>query len=457
MHTSLKFILMALLSLNANAHTLDEGLRAIDLGVVDLSSVTVKYNGNSGRYLVWDDPIAGYEEQLFRDSLFGIHNKNAQVAVDLGYYFERVLPGKVSKAQAKKLLKNIYSQPNVEFAYFSPRVSDAGFFEGSIQKSDPLSNEKETPDFEKLQFHLKAAPEGVDAFYAWDIPGGRGENIKVIDVETGINQDHEDYDPLFFVSELPRGVVDHGTAVAGEIVANRDQRGVTGIAYEAEYGFWSRLVQLGPNDYHENVAAVLGKAIAQLEAGDVLVLEMHSWGPAGSYIPVEYWQSVFDIVKYGVEEKGIICVAAGGNGRQNLDAKVYKGAFDRSVRDSGCILVGATERNQQKADFSNYGSRIDAWGDGREVVTTGYGDLYNGGPGKKYTKSFSGTSSAIPIVSGAVGVISSIAQQRGEFLSPLKIRAALHKTGTPSARGKKEQIGTLPNIKELVELLFKEE
>ena len=83
--------------------------------------------------------------------------------------------------------------------------------------------------------------------------------------------------------------------------------------------------------------------------------------------------------------------------------------FKRNFRDSGAIIVGAgapgTVANaRSKLSFSTYGSRVDLQGWGDDIVTTGYGDLFNNpaaGKRRDYTATFGGTSGASPIVAGA--------------------------------------------------------
>jgi Ca2+-binding RTX toxin-like protein len=88
------------------------------------------------------------------------------------------------------------------------------------------------------------------------------------------------------------------------------------------------------------------------------------------------------------------------------------------------------------------------------VVTTGYGDLQGGAdPNHWYTDSFGGTSSASPIVAGAAGVVSSVAQQRGVTLTPQQIRTILQETGTPQEFGLAGNIGPLPNLRRALQRL----
>ena len=109
------------------------------------------------------------------------------------------------------------------------------------------------------------------------------------------------------------------------------------------------------------------------------------------------------------------------------------------MRDSGAIIVGASDGvTQARASFSSYGSRIDANGWGRNVVTTGYGNLFNPNSDRRqrYSATFSGTSSASPIVTSAVVALLGAAEAQ---LSPTeaakfdykRIRALLRANGTP--------------------------
>ena len=91
----------------------------------------------------------------------------------------------------------------------------------------------------------------------------------------------------------------------------------------------------------------------------------------------------------------------------------------------GAIVVGAGAPppgthgrdhgpDRSRLDFSNWGALIDAQGWGREVTTCGYGDL-QGGTNEDlwYTDTFSGTSSASPIVTGAIACVQGMAKAQG--------------------------------------------
>ena len=323
---------------------------------------------------------------------------------------------------------------------------------GSGVADDGPSCPVKTPVYDARQGYRAAV--GVDA--AWSLPGGRGQGMAFADVEGEWNDKHED---------LPGGEIEHvagrrqrsevwrqhGTAVLGVVAARDNSAGMLGLAPDVERIVTSSLGGIGP-------ARAVYEAAKRLNAGDVLILELHGPGPRSDgrgqkgYVPMEYWQPEFDAIRFATN-KGVIVVEAGGNGGEDLDAPVYQGRFDRRVRDSGAILVGAgappgvdvPERG--RLAFSNYGARVDVQGWGLHVATLDYGDLQGcSQPSRKYTALFAGTSSASPVVAGAVLAIQgAVKRAKGAPLSPADMRALLVTTGTPEA-APTHVIGPLPHV-----------
>ncbi|HYR29984.1 MAG TPA: S8 family serine peptidase, partial [Thermoanaerobaculia bacterium] len=165
--------------------------------------------------------------------------------------------------------------------------------------------------------------------------------------------------------------------------------------------------------------------------------------------PSEFELAVFTAVQNATANDRIV-VAAAGNGGSNLDDPDFEGRFNRSVRDSGAIIVaGATSTHPHvPTDTTNYGSRIDAHAWGENVTTTGgNGDLFRAGsdPEQEYTESFNGTSAASPIVTGAAAVIQGVRLARGlPPLTSVQMRAALQAGATPQGAG--GNIGSMPNL-----------
>ena len=336
-----------------------------------------------------------------------------------------------------------------------------------------------TPDFRTRQGYLDAAPAGIDAAWAHTRPGGLGTGVRVIDVEGAWRFTHEDLRQnqggvIGGTSSAELGWRNHGTAVAGEISGDLNAYGVTGIAPEAHIRAIS-IFGLGS-------AAAIRSAADALDPGDVLLIELHRPGPRfdyrgqpdqRGYIAVEWWPDDFAAIRYAVG-RGIVVVEAAGNGNENLDDPVYDARpgdfptgwhnpFRGGDADSGAVLVGAGAPPpglhgrdhgpaRSRLPFSNYGVRLDAQGWGREVTTTGYGDLQGGADEDFwYTDEFSGTSSASPIVVGAVAAYQGMRAIGPGRATPDQVRALLRATGSPQTdapgRPVTQRIGALPDLR----------
>lgn len=304
------------------------------------------------------------------------------------------------------------------------------------------------------QRYVDAAPVGVDARFAWS-NGYTAAGVKICDVEYDWNATHEDLPPFVMLGATPLDAgfgSDHGTAVLGQLGGKHNTNGVRGIAYGAAL----RVVSPYAAAYGGyNFPAAVSAALTNLVAGDVLLIEQQGVGPAGEYVPVSWWKSNYDAIRTAVSN-GIIVVEAAGNGAQNLDDPVYSTANGGHwpflpQNDSGSLMVGAGAPPQypsprSRMDFSNYGSTLDLQGYGYLVVTCGYGDLNNDTSNRLYTSTFSGTSSASPIVAGAAAVLQQMWKARyTNAAPPALIRQLLRNTGT--AQQGTDNIGPLPNLR----------
>src|SRR5262249_15635624 len=129
-----------------------------------------------------------------------------------------------------------------------------------------------TPDFTGRQDYLGPAPTGIDALYAWTLPGGGGAGVRIIHSEWGWNFTHEDQRQNRRDAVVCVGAGDdtHGTAVQGEIAGDRNAFGVTGIAPDA---FFSAAA------FSLLTAQVIRSAADRLGEGDIILLEIHRAGP----------------------------------------------------------------------------------------------------------------------------------------------------------------------------------
>lgn len=410
-------------------------------------------------------------ERLQEDRVVAARVLGERKAPRLDAWFKLSLaavPEKKRAEVAEKVVRRLKKDPSVTYVARSPRVAPA-VLPGA--RDDGESCPIKTPTYETLQGYLAPAPGGIDVESVIDIPGGRGAGLWFADVEGGWNAQHEDLpgDRMEHVAGVPiadRGWEAHGTAVVG-VVACRDNRiGMIGIARDVDRIFTGSVGEIG-------AAAALDQTASRLRPGDVLLIELHGPGPNSSgwgqrgYVPMEWWQACFEVIQTHTA-RGVVIVEAAGNGAENLDDAVYEGKFDRANRDSGAIMIGAGAPladgfvDRSRLDFSNHGARVDLQGWGRRVATVDYGDLQGcSETSRKYTQHFSGTSSASPVVTGAVLAIQGIHKHRtGQVLGGRQIRDLLVRTGTEQTDGPSgpatENIGPRPDLRRAIaELLAK--
>lgn len=457
------------------------GLRAETEGIrsstgADISSLSAVLAQDS----ITLEPLFGQNEERLRSATTSLTEETGEPVPDLSAYYQAIVPAERAEAVAEQ----IRHQPGVAGAYVQPLMGLP--FELNAMVPTRQAAPPTTPSFVGRQNYLDPAPVGINTAYAWGLAGGRGAGVRVIDIEGGWRFSHEDL--LQNAGGLIGGVQssdlawrNHGTAVLGEIGGDANAIGVTGIAPDAN----CRAVSVYRDaSFTYNLPQALVQAANSLSPGDIILIEQQYGHPTRGWTTVEWWPAEFDAIRYAVT-RGIIVVEAAANGGNNLDDPTYNtplagfpaswtNPFNRANRDSGAVVVGAGNppagthgRNSQpntgelyvdraRCGFSNYGAMVDVQGWGWEVTTSGYGDLQGGGSEDSwYTDQFSGTSSASPIVVGALACVQGVLRAAGRIpLSPARARELLRSTGSPqqaaTGRPVSQRIGNRPNLQQLI-------
>ena len=332
-----------------------------------------------------------------------------------------------------------YAEPDYYRLIWFPQEGAESFSNNMFHEQWALNNTGQTMTYCDQSFgclplewgYVKGTPGAdINAPEAWDI-GRSNANIKIAILDSGIDGTSLDLDGKNIASEARNFVgayentledfVGHGTHVAGIAAAECDNNeGIAGVAC------LSSIVSLkvcyryqNPNDPLDPLNG-LGVCPASAVASAIV----HSADPNGDgdttdHINVVNMSLGTDILQDGVwkgllgrsatEEAavnlafnaGVILVAAAGN--DGTSERLYPAAYDN------VIAVGATDEDDFKASFSNYGPDwVSVGAPGNYIWSTlpnAFCGLNSSNPGSACLWPYSGTSMASPHVAGASAVV----------------------------------------------------
>ena len=417
----------------------EDTARAMEsMGIGPWNALTTQFQG------ITMEPLLSFKPEQFAALTERARTQDSSFrATNLGAYFAVNLPPGMD---AEALVKALSKWESVATAYVEPPPVEPPFVNAA---DDPRSAN---------QGYLDPAPDGIDAEYAWNFPGGDGAGQALVDMEWGWTFNHEDLAAhgITLISGLNHSYYHHGSAVLGEIAAVDNAVGCVGIT-PALASIRCAGQHLPGGGY--STAQPILDAIAVMEFGDVLLLEAQTNLFGYNLVPVEIEPAVFDVIRLATS-LGIVVVEAGGNGGVDLDTVVNPGGqyiFNRAsmdFMDSGAIIVGAASSTAPHArlGFSCHGSRIDCYGWGENVDTLSSDDTNTAT--NLYTTGFNGTSSASPIVTGAVLAVQGLVEAAsGDRLAPWQMRMILSDpvNGTPSQNPAVDRIGVMPNLRAIID------
>jgi thermitase len=229
----------------------------------------------------------------------------------------------------------------------------------------------------------------IQAPQAWDVTTSNS-GIKIAILDTGIDASHEDLAGKIVAVQnfTTSGTADdnygHGTHVAGIAAATTNNEiGVAGAGYNASLMNGKVLDDTGSGYYSWIISGITWAV-----DNGARVINMSLGGSGGS-------TALKAAIDYAWAE-GVVVVAAAGN--SGSSAPSYPAYY------SNCIAVAATDTNDVKASWSNYGSSwVDVAAPGVGIYST-LPDQANQMGGTKYG-SLSGTSMATPFVAGQAALI----------------------------------------------------
>ncbi len=226
---------------------------------------------------------------------------------------------------------------------------------------------------------------------AWDVTQGEPSVVVAI-VDTGVDLQHQDLKDRLSPRSTwydfgdgdtnPQDTNGHGTHVAGIVAATGNNRvGVTGMGWRLTI----MPVKVFPDNSDSTTTSKIAQGITHATDKGADIINLSLGGSSAS-------NTLRDAVNYAYNH-GVVVVAAAGN--NNSESRTYPAAFDH------VIAVAATDKNDKKAEFSNYGDWVDIAAPGVGIVST-----YLTSKGEY--ASMSGTSMASPVVAGAAALVKSL-------------------------------------------------
>jgi len=231
-----------------------------------------------------------------------------------------------------------------------------------------------------------------------------GANVTAYIIDTGINLSHTEFGGRAvtgFDAVTSGGTAadcnGHGTHVAGTVggAAYGIAKGVSLVAV--------RVLDCAGSGSNSGVIAGIDWVTGNHAAGAPAVANMSLGGGASTALDDAVKRSIADGVTYAV---------AAGNGNQ---AGREQNACNYSpARVPDAMTIGATDKTDRKASFSNYGSCVDFFAPGVSITSAWYTST-------TATNTISGTSMATPHVAG----VAALFLQGSPSASPAAVRTAL--------------------------------
>ncbi len=240
-----------------------------------------------------------------------------------------------------------------------------------------------------IQYHLQT----IGMYSAWDyFRSSTNNNISVAVLDTGVDTTHPDLKSNIKFSRDAtnnfKAIIDdltgHGTHVSGIISAVCNNGiGVSGATYNKVSLMCIRVFKYKNSSLVAYTSDILkGYEYAVNNGARVINMSLGFLGAKG------YYDKLLETAINSAANKGVVTVCSAGN--ENSGAQHYPSDFE------ACIAVMATDSNDKRASYSNYGDTKDISAPGTSIYST----LPNG----KYG-AMSGTSMASPVIAAVVALM----------------------------------------------------
>ena len=273
------------------------------------------------------------------------------------------------------------------------KTSAGTFVSGTIGADIGWLDSYEAGELPENEIIIAVIDTGTDYTHV-DITNRMWRNVD--EIINGIDDDFNGYVDDIYGTDIANGdgnPIDdngHGTHVAGTIAAQTDNGiGVAGVCPGAKIMALKVFDAAGRGNSANGIAAIL----YAVNMGAKVI--NCSWGGSAPQ------QALQDAIIYA-NDNGCAVVCAAGNNGANM--KFFPAGYE------GSTAIAATDSNDEKASFSNYGTFIDFCTPGKDILNLRAHGTYEGYVGNVPTVTsqymmVSGTSMASPVAAGAMGLL----------------------------------------------------
>ena len=290
-------------------------------------------------------------------------------------YFPQGMPSPDVQAQMKDMLNARFIEPDMLAELFETRPNDDRY-------NDQWAHEK------------------IESPRAWDVTQGSADVVVAI-VDTGMDLNHPDLkdrltspDTWYDYGEDdddPSDTYGHGTHVAGIVGATgNNSQGVAGAGWRTSL----MPVKVFPDGKGSTSMYTVAKGVVHAVDKNADIINLSLGGSRDS-------DAMRDAVNYAYDHD-VLVVAAAGN--DDHESPSYPAANEH------VLAVAATDQQDKKASFSNYGDWVDISSPGVSILSTmpTYHVKMNDNGVKKNYDYLNGTSMATPLVAGVAALVKAV-------------------------------------------------
>ncbi|MFI6208723.1 type VII secretion-associated serine protease mycosin [Streptomyces sp. NPDC051041] len=325
-------------------------------------------------------------------------------------------PTKATVLAAAVLLTMLGSRPPAHAADVRPQPQAPLALDGSGQCTYPSKQQFKARPWSLQRVLLDELWQGTD----------KGKNVRVAVIDTGVDDRNpqlaaavDDEAGLDLLSGGKDGdptndEVGHGTKVAGIIAARpRAGTGFVGLAPNAT------IIPIRQNDADssgdsDSMARAIDHAVAR--GADVINISQDTTKPLSAT------SALAEAVRRAITRNVVVVASAGNDGLDGKVKNTYPAAFD------GVLAVASSDRNNERAAFSQAGAFVDVAAPGVDIVSTVPG-------GGQCTDS--GTSFSAPFVAGVAALL----KEKHPDWTPAQIATRIEQTAERSVNGHDNFVG----------------